>query len=81
MSGISNSFQWDGSIMATDITAWERNIYKCDRCNLFWSVSFPIKDNQTIINEESLYCNQCLCIGRIIKTKQEPARIGKMNDY
>ena len=64
--------------MDIDITAWEHNVYKCNACNDYWSVSFPIKENQTIIHEEALYCRTCRCIGRLILSKQEPVRAGRV---
>ena len=62
----------------TEITAWERNIYKCESCSSYWTASFPIYGTQTRIDEEDICCHTCRCLGTIVTTKQKPVRAGRM---
>ena len=66
------------STINSDITAWERNLYKCESCRSYWTTSFPIYGTQTKINEEAICCNRCRCIGKLVTTRQEPVRAGRM---
>ena len=64
----------------SDITAWEHNIYKCDQCKYYWTVSFPVRGEVTIITEEDLYCGKCRSIGRVVQTKKTPTLMGHIKN-